>query len=90
MLNFTVKFLFSECPVCGQKFLVNQALRIHVTRNHPDYQLPPPGTVMNKSAIRKMEEIKAKYGTDNVTVAMLGTNRGNRRNQLPSYPAGPQ
>lgn len=80
----------SECPVCSQKFLVNQALRIHVTRNHPEYELPPPGTVMNKSALKRIQEIKEKYGTDNVTVAMLGTNRGNRRNPVPTNAVGPR
>lgn len=35
-----------ECPVCTNTFVTNQALRQHVTKNHPEYDLPPPGTVM--------------------------------------------
>uniref|UniRef100_A0A336MH32 CSON001086 protein n=1 Tax=Culicoides sonorensis TaxID=179676 RepID=A0A336MH32_CULSO len=62
-----------ECPVCERKFLVNQQLRQHVTRNHPEYELPPPGTVMNKSALKRIQEIKEKYNSDNVTVEMLGS-----------------
>lgn len=35
-----------DCPVCLEKFLTNKKLRRHVKRHHPDYELPPPGTVL--------------------------------------------
>lgn len=50
-----------ECPVCGQKFLENKTLRAHCTHSHPDYVLPPPGTVMNKKALARVGEILEKY-----------------------------
>uniref|UniRef100_A0A336MX27 CSON005445 protein n=1 Tax=Culicoides sonorensis TaxID=179676 RepID=A0A336MX27_CULSO len=50
-----------ECPVCGQKFLENKTLRAHCTHSHPDYQLPPPGTVMNKKALARVGKILEKY-----------------------------
>lgn len=50
-----------ECPVCFQSYLVNQQLRIHITRNHPEYDLPPPGTVMNKSALKRINAVTEKY-----------------------------
>uniref|UniRef100_A0A336LTD6 CSON004401 protein n=1 Tax=Culicoides sonorensis TaxID=179676 RepID=A0A336LTD6_CULSO len=50
-----------ECPVCMQKYLVNQQLRIHITRNHPEYDLPPPGTVMNKNALKRIHAVTEKY-----------------------------
>lgn len=49
-----------ECPVCNQSFLVNQSMRIHCTKTHPDYKLPPPGTVMNKQALKRMHELSLK------------------------------
>lgn len=49
-----------QCPVCGQKFLINQQMRQHVKRNHPDFELPPKGTVMNKSARARLEQINLK------------------------------
>lgn len=50
-----------ECPVCGQKFLENKTLRAHCTHSHPEYELPPPGTVMNKKALARVGEILEKY-----------------------------
>ncbi|XP_063698975.1 zinc finger protein 626-like [Culicoides brevitarsis] len=50
-----------ECPVCGQKFLENKTLRAHCSHSHPEYQLPPPGTVMNKKALARVGEILEKY-----------------------------
>lgn len=41
-----------ECPVCSREFSTNQNLRFHVTKQHPDYSLPPPGTVLKKNAVR--------------------------------------
>lgn len=50
-----------ECPVCLLKYLVNQQLRVHIKRNHPEYDLPPPGTVMNKSALKRINAVTEKY-----------------------------
>lgn len=50
-----------ECPVCFLKYLVNQQLRVHIKRNHPEYDLPPPGTVMNKSALKRINAVTEKY-----------------------------
>ena len=50
-----------ECPVCLQRFLVNQAMRQHVAKRHPEFELPPPGTIMNKNALKRIEEFSSKY-----------------------------
>lgn len=44
-----------ECEVCSRSFLTNQMMRIHVTKSHPHFELPPPGTILNKNkqALRK-------------------------------------
>lgn len=47
-----------ECPVCFHEFMSNQLLRRHVEKNHPEYELPPPGTVLSKSGRRRLEEQK--------------------------------
>lgn len=60
-----------ECPVCNQKFLVNQAMRLHAQKRHPDYVLPPPGTVMNKSALARIQEINAKYNVNYKTTPRI-------------------
>lgn len=39
-------------------------MRIHCTRNHPEYELPPPGTVMNKVALQKINAINSKYNVN--------------------------
>lgn len=49
-----------ECPVCQRTFSSNQLMLQHVKRKHPEYQLPPPGTVMNRSYRMKMAEKKLK------------------------------
>lgn len=42
------------CPVCpAVAYWNNQALRHHIAKTHPDYDLPPPGTIMNKSYLEK-------------------------------------
>lgn len=58
-----------ECPVCGRSYLTNQLMRSHVEKNHPEYELPPPGTVFSKSyrmkmAERKLKEMAIKQGID--------------------------
>lgn len=47
-----------ECPVCQRRFLTNQIMRNHCTKQHPDYALPPPGTIMNKGALQRIAEGK--------------------------------
>lgn len=42
-----------ECPVCQRTFATNQNLRFHVVKQHPEYELPPPGTVLKKNASRQ-------------------------------------
>lgn len=49
-----------ECPVCQRTFLTNQLMSQHVKGKHPDYQLPPPGTVISKSWRKKVAEQKLK------------------------------
>lgn len=43
-----------ECPVCGVGFTQNLLLRNHVTSKHPEYELPPPGTILNKKYLEKV------------------------------------
>lgn len=50
-----------DCPVCHFAYLTNQQMRNHVKKVHPDYDLPPPGTVMNKGALNKISAITEKY-----------------------------
>ncbi|XP_063701551.1 zinc finger protein 182-like [Culicoides brevitarsis] len=49
-----------ECPVCERGFVTNQLMRNHVTRLHPEFELPPPGTIMNKAWRKKnmTQEVK--------------------------------
>ncbi|XP_063701128.1 zinc finger protein 668-like [Culicoides brevitarsis] len=49
-----------ECPVCQRAYLTNQLMRSHAEKNHPEYQLPPPGTIFSKSWIKRMAEQKIK------------------------------
>lgn len=49
-----------ECPVCQRAYLTNQLMRNHAEKNHPEYQLPPPGTVFSKSWRMKMAEQQLK------------------------------
>ncbi|XP_035792214.1 zinc finger protein with KRAB and SCAN domains 3-like [Anopheles albimanus] len=43
------------CQVCERAFTQNHALRSHHMKKHPEYELPPPGTVVNATAIRRLE-----------------------------------
>lgn len=65
-----------ECPVCQKTYLTNQQMRNHVKRAHPDYELPPPGTIFNKNwRIRKareeMKEMAIKEGVDTAVVESI-------------------
>lgn len=65
-----------ECPVCQKSYLTNQQMRNHVKKSHPEYELPPPGTIFNKNwRIRKareeMKEMAIKEGIDSALVESL-------------------
>lgn len=60
-----------ECPVCGRSFLTNQMMRTHCVKQHPDYKLPPPGTVMNKSWLKKF----AAEGDELIQFGRFGNQR---------------
>lgn len=64
-----------ECPVCKHSFLANQTLRTHVTRRHPEYKLPPPGTIMNKKSLEKImrlaEHLKLKVSEGSLSLPQL-------------------
>lgn len=47
-----------ECPDCRKSYLTNQQMRQHVEKNHPDFVLPPRGTIMNKSWYAKQAEFE--------------------------------
>lgn len=58
-----------ECPVCRRGFLTNQLMRNHVARLHPEFILPPPGTILNKTwrikkATRELKENVVRFGFD--------------------------
>lgn len=38
------------CPVesCGKDFIQNHVLKSHIKANHPDVEIPPPGTIVSK------------------------------------------
>lgn len=54
--NKTHKAYEYECPVCQRAYLTNQLMRNHAVKNHPEYQMPPPGTVFNKNWLMKRTE----------------------------------
>lgn len=41
------------CEVCSMSFIQNHLLRTHVTKLHPEFKLPPPGTIVSLSALKK-------------------------------------
>lgn len=41
------------CPVCFKGFSTITPMRTHMKTAHPDYNMPPPGTVLCKSALIK-------------------------------------
>lgn len=50
-----------ECPMCVRKYLTNQAMRNHCAKNHPDYTLPPLGTILAADArLKQTTDINAK------------------------------
>lgn len=58
-----------ECPVCRRGFLTNQLMRLHATRVHPEFELPPRGTILNKAwrikkATQDLKENVMRLGFD--------------------------
>lgn len=47
-----------ECGVCKRAFLTNQMMRNHVRKNHPEFELPPKGTILNKEAVKRLKSIE--------------------------------
>ncbi|XP_050094059.1 zinc finger protein 135-like [Anopheles aquasalis] len=43
------------CQVCQRAFTQNHALRKHHLKKHPEYELPPSGTVVSATAIKRLE-----------------------------------
>lgn len=41
------------CPVCSKGFSTSTPMRSHMKTAHPDFDMPPPGTVLCKSALLK-------------------------------------
>lgn len=44
------------CEVCSMSFIQNHLLRTHVTKLHPEFKLPPPGTIVSLSALKKIKK----------------------------------
>lgn len=42
------------CPVCSKAFTQNLLLKSHVLKNHPDFKLPPAGTIISKKHLEKL------------------------------------
>lgn len=53
-----------ECPHCFKEFKVNDLLRTHLMNHHPEYELPPKGTILNKNALLRIDAISQKYDVD--------------------------
>ncbi|XP_055529848.1 zinc finger protein 624-like isoform X2 [Wyeomyia smithii] len=52
------------CPLCKRAFSQNHLLRAHLSKNHPEYEPPPPGTVVNMRAVEKINEKLKRTGSD--------------------------
>lgn len=44
------------CPICNRAFSQNHVLRTHLLKTHPEYEPPPPGTIVSIRAIERMKE----------------------------------
>lgn len=42
------------CPICSQAFSQNHVLRTHLLKNHPDYEPPPPGTIVSVRGVERL------------------------------------
>jgi hypothetical protein len=53
-----------DCPVCTLEFAQNHVMRSHLKKIHPEYKLPPKGTITSKKALQRLAEeavAKAKW-----------------------------
>ncbi|EAT32441.1 AAEL015347-PA [Aedes aegypti] len=53
------------CPICGHAFSQNHVLRTHLLKNHPDYEPPPPGTIVSVRGIERLRN-QAELEPDSV------------------------
>lgn len=65
-----------ECPCCQRGFKTNQLMRSHSTRFHPEFVLPPKGTILNKTwrikkATQELRENVARMGYDEGVVRQI-------------------
>lgn len=44
------------CPVCPMSYSVGHSLRQHVTLKHPEYEMPPPGTIIVNKDINELKQ----------------------------------
>ncbi|XP_053688388.1 zinc finger protein OZF-like [Sabethes cyaneus] len=51
------------CPVCNRAFSQNHLLKTHLLKTHPQYEPPPPGTVVNVRAVKKINEQLKRTGS---------------------------
>ncbi|XP_062557447.1 zinc finger protein 91-like [Armigeres subalbatus] len=45
------------CPICSQAFSQNHVLRTHLLKNHPDYEPPPPGTIVSVKGLERLKKL---------------------------------
>jgi hypothetical protein len=45
-----------SCSVCSEKFAYNVLLKAHYTKMHPNFELPPSGTLACERAIKRKRE----------------------------------
>lgn len=46
------------------QYTSNQQMRLHCSKSHPKYVLPPPGTIMNINAIKKNAELNKMHNVN--------------------------
>jgi hypothetical protein len=49
------------CSVCNEKFTYNVLLKSHFAKMHPNFEMPPSGTLMSERAIKRMDEDYKKF-----------------------------
>ncbi|XP_065085994.1 zinc finger protein 771-like [Ochlerotatus camptorhynchus] len=75
------------CAICNQAFSQNHVLRSHQLKNHPEYEPPPPGTIVSIRAIERMKEQTATIVTNSIN-ASVGNKPGVLVNMRPSQAEG--
>jgi hypothetical protein len=50
-----------SCTVCNEKFAYNVLLKAHFAKIHPNFTLPPSGTLISERAIRRIDEDSKKF-----------------------------